>query len=828
MLIQTASDLSAPLPSNPQPGRSSAYFYHIFRRRNAMRFARRAQMLALVMLMLCVAASAQTLRSENDPRNQAPTVGTGGPPGGPTGLFTVYDAQTMRRGEFTLDLSYSNYDRDPGNVDITSTTSSFNVGLSDYLELFFNADHYRQIKVNNPRNLSSFYLPNSLGRVFPAVVLAPIGSGNLLGRGVFRPSNRQGFVQYPFVGGGLDLNGRLSGEVLGAQGVTGASNFGAADRFPGIGSPFGSILPGIVLSTTATLPAGSLVPLQAPGTTFAAPAYLPDAPFVNRTYGESAYSTFVVGGKIRFTEPDNALGVAIVPFYRFYGDKADDFSGFNQLQRGASPGGNIGDFGLVGVVDGRLSRSVNVSANFGYVLNSNPTANFAATSVVAGQSAGGGELTLLDRPDELLAGIAFDFPVNRYFQPIAELRTTRYVGGRTPNSLENNPIDGLIGVRVFPRRFFGFSAAYRRHLNQQDPDTALTGFVNSTDPDGFLFQFFAGRRNERAPEVLPNQPPTVTLSASPTDVVVCAEDPTRADPSNSQVQLTTTATDPDGDTLLYTYTTTGGRIVGEGPNVTLDLTGVQPGSYTVTAEVDDGCGCVAFSTTTVNVAACPDITPECPTVSLNCPEQVEAGQSATLTASVSNGDPNITPTFNWTVTSGTITSGQGTPTITVDTQGATGSITATVDVGGFAASCPTSASCTVNVNPKEVEVLARKVDEFGKIPNDDEKARFDNYAIELQSDPQATATIVTYGGRVGRAGEAQARADRARNYLVNERQIDASRITTVDGGFREEASTELYIVPAGAQQPTASPNVDASEVRSTPARRAPRRRARRR
>lgn len=795
-----------------------------------MRFARRAHMLALVMLMLCVAASAQTLRSENDPRNQAPTVGTGGPPGGPTGLFTVYDAQTMRRGEFTLDLSYSNYDRDPGNVDITATTSSFNVGLSDYFELFFNADHYRQIKVNNPRNLSSFYLPNSLGRVFPAVVLAPIGSGNLLGRGVFRPTNAQGFVQYPFVGGALNLNGVLSNEVIGAQGVNGASNFGGADNFPGIGSPFGSILPGIVLSTTTTLPPLSNVPLQAPGTTFAAPAYLPDAPFVNRTYGESAYSTFVVGGKIRFTEPDNALGLAIVPFYRFYLDKADDASGFNQLQRGASPGGNIGDFGLVGVVDGRLSRSVNVSANFGYVLNSNPTANFAATGVVRGQSAGGGELTLLDRPDELLAGIAFDFPVNRFFQPIAELRTTQYVGGRTPNSLENDPIDGLVGVRIFPRRYFGFSAAYRRHLNQQDFDTPLPGFVNSSDPDGFLFQFFAGRRNERAPDVLPNLPPTVTIAASPTEVTVCPEDPTRANPTNNQVQLTTTASDPDGDTLLYTYTTTGGRIVGEGPNVALDLTGVQPGSYTVTAEVDDGCGCVAFSSTTVNVVACaPQETPiSCPTVTLSCPEQVEAGQSATFSANVTNGDPNVTPTYNWTVSSGTITSGQGTPTITVDTQGVTGSVTATVDVGGFDRSCPTSASCTVNVLTRETPPTFRKFDEFGKIPNDDAKARLDNFAVELQNDPTAGATIVTYGGRVGRAGEAQTRADFARNYLVNQRQIDPARVTTIDGGFREEASTELYIVPTGATPPVASPNVDASEVRTTPVRRAPRRRARRR
>ena len=77
-------------------------------------------------------------------------------------------------------------------------------------------------------------------------------------------------------------------------------------------------------------------------------------------------------------------------------------------------------------------------------------------------------------------------------------------------------------------------------------------------------------------------------------------------PTSQQVALSTQATDPDGDTLLYTYSTTGGTITGSGPNATLDLTGAQPGTYTVTVEVDDGCGCVAFSTTTgrIELTAC--------------------------------------------------------------------------------------------------------------------------------------------------------------------------------------------------------------------------------
>src|SRR5919206_2882849 len=135
-----------------------------------MRLARRALLCALVMLMLCAVASAQTLRNENDPRNLSPSVGTGGPEGGPTGLFTIYDGQTLRKGEFTFSFAYSNYDRDPGNVDITDWPTSFNVGLNDHLELFFKTGAYRGIKVNNPTNLSSFYLPN-VGVYFSATAL---------------------------------------------------------------------------------------------------------------------------------------------------------------------------------------------------------------------------------------------------------------------------------------------------------------------------------------------------------------------------------------------------------------------------------------------------------------------------------------------------------------------------------------------------------------------------------------------------------------------------------------------------------------------------------
>src|SRR5215210_2269930 len=97
---------------------------------------------------------------------------------------------------------------------------------------------------------------------------------------------------------------------------------------------------------------------------------------------------------------NNPLSFALLPFYRFYTDHPDDLAGFNQLQRGASPGGAVGDFGLGAILSGRLSRSANLSVNATYILNSNPTGEFPT-----------GTFTLLDRPDEFQFGIGADFPI---------------------------------------------------------------------------------------------------------------------------------------------------------------------------------------------------------------------------------------------------------------------------------------------------------------------------------------------------------------------------------------------------------------------------------
>jgi hypothetical protein len=645
-----------------------------------MKLASRVILVAVAISVFCLTAFSQpdlSRKTEKDPRNTAPTVGGAGSVGGATGLFVTFDGKTLAKGEHTLSFAYNNYDRDPGNMDFTEVPVSFQIALNNNIEVFYTTDIWRAVKVNSIRNISGPYLPDGenrgLGNSYPAIILAPSGPNTpqpLVGRAIFRPAGTQTFVGFPYGGGdsgnfGAPLPGFPTGPIFGFPSTTARLGFpiaggSAGSLFPGVGSATGGILPGIVLNTIpiAGVPGGT-----APTTFFIDPSYNPDAPFINQRYGTSWFNTHVGGIKWRFNNPNDAVGVGVWGAYRWFADRGSNR--FHELQDGASPGGTgWGDF-LGGLfVDARVHEHVNVSANVEYHFNSNVKFDI-----------NGFDATLLNRPNELILKAGVDFPINKYFQPIVEINWTNYIQGRTPNAFENDPWELIGGFRIFPKRWFGFGFAYRRHMNQQDasefddftfdgtaqvicvpPQGATTpcvtpvrsqftgvppGFVLSENPHGFLAQVFIGRRNPRLTEQenkfanvtgLDLDRTTIILPCPagfvPREGVTC--------PDNTTIVIRTTAVDPENDVLTYNYTVSGGRIVGTGANVSWDLSGLSPGTYTIVAGVDDGCGlCGQTQTKTVTVAQCDCVQRcVCPTISVSGPAGVTAiGDTMTFTAS---------------------------------------------------------------------------------------------------------------------------------------------------------------------------------------------------
>jgi len=92
----------------------------------------------------------------------------------------------------------------------------------------------------------------------------------------------------------------------------------------------------------------------------------------------------------------------------------------------------------------------------------------------------------------------------------------------------------------------------------------------------------------------PKLPPTASCSANPTTVRA-------GDPST----ITVTAGNPDNRPLTYNYTTTAGRVAGNGASANLDTAGANAGPITVNATVSDDRGLTASCNATVNVEVPP-------------------------------------------------------------------------------------------------------------------------------------------------------------------------------------------------------------------------------
>jgi hypothetical protein len=268
---------------------------------------------------------------------------------------------------------------------------------------------------------------------------------------------------------------------------------------------------------------------------------------------------------------------------------------------------------------------------------------------------------------------------------------------------------------------------------------------------------------------------------------------------------------PEGDT------TTDYRTFDRDPGVhTLVVT--LPNGQRWTREIDLGAGrikCVA-----INYRPGPPLLVKSPCpypVSLSVDAEVNEGDIITFTADTAYSGTSAL-NYTWTVSPNSariLTNVDN--RITVDSTGLGGQrVTATlvVDDGSGDPLCRQTAQAYTFVRPPERrENPSRQFDVCCSCSFDDQKARLDNLAIELQNDPSTTTYVIAYGGRTSRIGQADLLGARARDYLVTQRGIDQSRIVVLNGGFREEDCVELWIIPRGATPPVPTPTVQAGDVR---------------
>jgi len=149
-----------------------------------------------------------------------------------------------------------------------------------------------------------------------------------------------------------------------------------------------------------------------------------------------------------------------------------------------------------------------------------------------------------------------------------------------------------------------------------------------------------------APPPAPKNPPVAACSVNPASIYAGSGD---------TVAVHVNASSPDNAPLTYSYSATGGKVDGTGPDARWNSAGVAVGSYTVNVKVDDGRGLTASCSADVKVEERPN---RPPTASLSVERSsILAGERTGITCD--GKDPDNDPlTYSYTTTGGQI-SGTG-------------------------------------------------------------------------------------------------------------------------------------------------------------------------
>jgi hypothetical protein len=488
--------------------------------------------------------------------------------------------------------------------------------------------------------------------------------------------------------------------------------------------------------------------------------------------------------------------------------KAELFVGYEWL----NPGGNIPDnnvppnaFHLPAIAQG---GGASVSWNFNNYFSFEGAWGLSGNKYATINTTGFGPKLTYRGPD----GINFFAHTLVGWQRL----TSRSFGSDTGVSMT---LGGGMDIRIWKPltfRLFGADYVWAHHDFAEvapltDPGVRRSDFDGARLSTGLVFNFGGG-----APEA------AVAAACSVQNPDVMVGEPVHATVAASNFN--------PKHTLTYTWAASGGKIEGKDTAATIDTNGIAGGAYTVTATVTDAKAKknnTASCTANFTVKEPPKNPPQ-----ISCsadPSQVQAGTSSTISCTCTSPD-NVPVTISgWNASGGSL-SGNGN-SATLGTAGAaSGPITISAtctDSRGLTAS--SSATVTVE-NPPPAPPQASKLNQCD-YPNAKKpwrvdntcKAMLDDVAGKLQQDPDAKLVVV------GNADPAEAKKSRHKNlaaeravdvkYYITEgeaqQHIDASRIETRTGDAGT-ATSEQWIVPAGATFPNASSTTPVDETKIKP------------
>jgi hypothetical protein len=429
-------------------------------------------------------------------------------------------------------------------------------------------------------------------------------------------------------------------------------------------------------------------------------------------------------------------------------------------------------------------------------------------------------------------GIIFRFPAGNITPFVHALVGTANVNGPYFNPAHWGPALTAGGGMDYETPWFNHHLAIR--LFQADYEYMHADF--GTQPYGGRANIDAARLSAgvvfHVGEIAPPTPITEACTASPTAVFP-------GDP------ITVTAAagnlNPKWNAV---YTWSGSGVTGNGTTATVATADLAPGSYSVQGTVKEGKpgkeGLKPWQT--ANCSASFTVKEfEPPTISCSAnPTTIKPGDTSTIT-SAGVSPQNRPLTYSYTASAGSVT-GSGTTAEFSSTGAPTGAVQVTCNVSddkGHSATANTSVTIEAPPPPPQPHAqalcsLSFTTDKHRPTRVDNEaKACLDQVALDLKQQADAKAVVVgqsddkekattakeqKYAERHKRAKVtdfAGQRAVNAKEYLVTDQGIDASRITAATSAT-DGQTVQNYLVPAGADfstDVTGTTPVDESAVK---------------